>query len=119
MSDQDRPKSTIHISNIRQPVPQKTDVKLGSNKTVSRREIRSREELMPLADKIAQDATVVDRFRRVQGSDDEQLASQFIGEIARIAQTLDSNITQTDAARITVLLMEILKVSGERPDGER
>ena len=74
---------------------------------------------MPVALRLVQDQAVVHQFRAVHGSESEELASQFIDQIARSAQAIDPDITQADAARITVILMEMLTRSGEDSDGKR
>jgi hypothetical protein len=74
---------------------------------------------MPVVLQLVQDQAVAHQFRAVHGSDNEELANQFIDEIARSAQAIDPDITQADAARITVILMDMLTSSGEESDGKR
>lgn len=74
---------------------------------------------MPVALQLVQDQAVAHQFRAVHGSDNKELASQFIDDIERSARTIDPDVTQADATRITVLLMEMLTSSGEDSDGTR
>lgn len=109
--DQGRPRSALRIMSG----PAVNGSKAGttaSEETVTRRFMRSREELRPVAIELVRDAELVNRFWAVRGSDNEELARQFIDEVAQRAQQIDSNVTYADAARITVILMEMLAGSG-------
>lgn len=106
MSERDKPKGTIHISSHSRPKHPRTEAE-GAAAARSGRELRSREELAPIAQRVAQNAKLVEQFRRARGSDTVVLANELIEEIARFAQGIDPTIAQADAARITVLLMEM------------
>ncbi|MGJ5041578.1 MULTISPECIES: hypothetical protein [unclassified Bradyrhizobium] len=119
MAEEETPTYAIHIKTGR-PAADSTDKSTERwQELVERRTLRSREELMPVALQLVQDQAVVHQFRAVHGSDNEELASQFIDEIARSARAIDPDITQADAARITVILMEMLTNSGEDSGGTR
>ncbi|MGJ5137636.1 hypothetical protein ACQR1V_06590 [Bradyrhizobium oligotrophicum] len=111
MIDQERPRFVLRILSGPAVNGAKAEA-TPSEETVARRFIRSREELRPLAIELVRNAELVKRFWVVRGSDNEELASQFIDEVAQRAQKIDSNVTYADAARITVILMEILAGSG-------
>jgi hypothetical protein len=119
VAEKETPKYVLHIETGR-PVAGSTEESTERRqKIVERRTLRSREELMPVALRLVQDQAVVHQFRAVHGSENEKLASQFIDQIARSAQAIDPDITQADAASITVILMEMLTRSGEDSDGKR
>jgi hypothetical protein len=69
--------------------------------------MRTQEELMPLALRIAGNDALMRRFLAGMGSGDRSLGSDVMDEVTRYAQHLDSSITVPEGTRIVVLLMKI------------
>ncbi len=108
MAEEEKPKYVLHITTGRPEAGSTEHSTDRWQEILQRRALRSREELMPVALQLVQDQAVVRQFRAVHGSENKELASQFIDQIERSAQTIDPDVTHADAARITVILMEML-----------
>ncbi|MGJ4953845.1 hypothetical protein [Bradyrhizobium sp. HKCCYLS20291] len=119
MAEKETPKYVLHIRSGRPAAASTEESAERWQKLVERRTLRSREELMPVALQLVQDQAVVRQFRAVHGSENEELASQFIDQIERSARAIDPVVTHAGAATITVILMEMLTSSGEDSDGNR
>ena len=116
MSERGKRKGTIHISGHSRPNSPQPEAE-GASAARSRRDLRSREELAPIAQRVAQNAELVEQFLRARGSDNVALGNELIEDIARFAQSIEPTITQADAARITVLLMEMFALPGDKSNG--
>ena len=71
--------------------------------------MRTLEELTPLATQIASNLELMKKFREVMGSGDEDRARVMVDEVRHFAQTLDPTVTYAEGARITLVLMTIIR----------
>jgi hypothetical protein len=79
---------------------------------------RQTEELEPIADKVAQNAELMERLRSAIASEDHDLAQTIIHEIALYAQRFDPTFGLLDGSRIAVMLLLRLRRS-EGPEGTK
>jgi hypothetical protein len=70
---------------------------------------RSLDELEPVARQISRDPSLMERFRGVMGSDNEDRAREMVEEVRRIAQTIDPSISYAEGASVTLALMQIVR----------
>jgi hypothetical protein len=70
--------------------------------------MRTQEQLMPLALRVAENVKLMQRFHSVMGSGDEDLGADVMEEVSRYAQSLDPNMSAPEGTRIVVLLMKIV-----------
>ena len=68
---------------------------------------RSREELRPLAERVAQNPQIMQRFYQARGSDNEALGRDVVDEIRNYARELDPTITYVEGARMVLVLEEM------------
>jgi hypothetical protein len=80
--------------------------------------MRSLEELTPLARKVALNQELMQRFRDVMGSEDEDRARAMVDEVRTFARTFDLAISYPEGATITVVVMKIIRDErGETENG--
>jgi hypothetical protein len=80
--------------------------------------MRSLEELTPIARKVALNRELMQRFRDVMGSENQDRARAMVDEVRNFARTLDPTITYSEGAKITIILMEITRDQrGETENG--
>ena len=117
MPDEEAPKNILRIPAFDRPKQSRsehpTDVETSSR---LRSEMRSREELTPIATRLAENGDLLERFKEVQGTDRER-ANKLISEVTSRAQELDPTITDTEGVRISLLLMGMFSGAGRAPDG--
>ncbi len=69
--------------------------------------IRSREELRPLARRIAENPQIMQRFYQARGSDNEALGLEVVEEIRNYARELDPTITFFEGTTMVLVLEEM------------
>ena len=74
-----------------------------------REPMRSLEQLTPLARKVALNQELMQRFRDVMESEDEDRARAMVDEVRNFARTYDPAISYPEGATITVILMKIIR----------
>jgi hypothetical protein len=103
MTDEQKPRLTI----IEIPKPAKTTPTSGESLPSKPKRTRTMEELRPLALRVTQNASLMERFHSAFGSGDKKLASEVTDEITRFVQSLDPSVTASEGAGIIVLLMTL------------
>src|SRR5262249_9352840 len=83
---------------------------------ISRPEMRSRDELAPIAKRLAANGELGKRFEEVRGTN-RQRATELIDEITHAAQELDGTVTNTEGTRITLILLEMFFGAGSKSNG--
>jgi hypothetical protein len=117
MPDEKKPKGIIHISGLGQSKQSRSGKSSDAvAPEISRPEMRSRDELAPIARRLAENGDLMKRLKEEAGTDRER-ASELIDEITRAAQELDRTITDTEGMRVTLILMEMFFGAGGKSDG--
>jgi hypothetical protein len=102
--------------------PQKGTLKITSAETpkamrelppIERMPFRSLEELEPVARQILLDRSLMQRFRDVMGSQNDDRCREMVDEVRRIAQTIDTSISYAEGASVTLCLMQIVRDQDE------
>lgn len=106
MADEKKPKGILNIPSIASSHSRPATAT--PRPTSAAPPIRTQEQLRPLALRIAENADLMQRFRAVIGSEDQERASEVSDEIRRFAQGLDSSVTFSEGTRIVVILMGIV-----------
>jgi len=75
-------------------------------------------EVKPIADKVAQNAELMERLRSVFGSGDRDRAQKIIHEIARYAQRFDPTFGLTEGTDIALMLVQKL-CQPQGPEGTK
>jgi hypothetical protein len=78
---------------------------------------RNTDELEPLAKRVAENSALMERFRAVVGSNDEQRAADITQEITKYAQELDPNVTYDEGTSIALVLLNSLDLKRGRTNG--
>ena len=74
---------------------------------------RPLKELEPVARQILLDRSLVQRFRDVVGSENDDRCREMVDEVRRIAQSIDPSISYSEGASVTLCLMQILREHDE------
>ena len=74
---------------------------------------RPLKELEPVARQILLDRSLVQRFRDVVGSENDDRCREMVDEVRRIAQSIDPSISYSEGAIVTLCLMQILREHDE------
>lgn len=72
---------------------------------------RRMEELKPIADKVAQNAELMDKLRSAIGSEDDDRAQKIIYEIALYAHRFDASFGLLEGSRIALMVLLRLRQS--------
>jgi hypothetical protein len=102
--------------------PQKGTLKITSAETpkairelppIEGEPFRPLRELEPVARRILLDRSLVQRFRDVMGSQNDDRCREMVDEVRRIAQSIDPSISYPEGASVTLCLMQILREQDE------
>jgi hypothetical protein len=111
MADEQKRRLTI----IEIPKPAKTTPTSGEPLPSNPRRTRTMEELRPLALRVTENPSLMERFHSAFGSGNKKLASEVTDEITRFVQGLDPSVTASEGAGIVVVLMKIAGL----PEGDQ
>lgn len=78
--------------------------------------MRNRDELMPLARQIAENADFMKRFRGVIGSGNKDRARDMLDELIEYARTIDPKLTLAEGTMLALMLATIFD---DEPHGPR
>jgi hypothetical protein len=100
MNDE-KPKGILRI-----PGP-KPDISHTPPPAITRKAMRSMSELGPLADQVAANAPLMNKFRATIGCEDEPRMHDMIDEIRNYARSIDPTLTHAEGTTLAVLLSNI------------
>jgi len=69
---------------------------------------RTAKELEPIAEQVAENAAVMERFRAAIGSNNNALGREVMDEVTEYAQKVDPTISVSEGTRITAILLRKL-----------
>jgi hypothetical protein len=107
MADKEKPRATLNIP-VSAPSHKQAQMPARPAKPM-----KTQEELIPLASRIAENAALMQRFRAVIGSEDKEQGLRVIDEVTKYAQSLDPSISVPEGTSIVVLLMNLVGHPGD------
>jgi hypothetical protein len=103
MNDEKPTKGILKIPGL------KPDVSRDPPPAIVRKPMRSNSELEPLAQQVAANASLMNKFRATIGCDDEPRTRAMVDEVRNYARSIDPALTHAEGTTLAVLLWAITK----------